>query len=136
MVSLFERGLFKLHSGGQSDWRINSEALTWDDLDTIAFWLSDRIGRYGLVVGIPEGGRRLAECFRRYSTSGPLLIVDDVLTTGASMEAERARHSQEVIGAVWVARGPCPQWVTPMFILDGSQEEEPQMGESNEREAN
>ena len=49
---------------------------------------------------------------------GDMLIVDDVLTTGASMEHERARCSGRTIGVVLFARGPCPEWIHPVFRMD------------------
>jgi hypothetical protein len=50
----------------------------------------------------------------------PHLIVDDVLTTGASMEAARAKlwPGSLPLGVVIFARGPCPDWVWPIFRLD------------------
>ena len=43
-----------------------------------------------------------------------MLIVDDVFTTGASMEA---LHTPGDIGAVVFARGLCPSWITPLFQM-------------------
>lgn len=111
--ALFESGQFKLHSGDISSWRINVEALTSTDLATVASWAADRIGRFGSVEGVPTGGLRLAESLSPYATEGPLLIVDDVLTTGSSMEKQRA--GRDAIGFVIFARGACPTWVTAMW---------------------
>ncbi|KKL20362.1 hypothetical protein LCGC14_2456230, partial [marine sediment metagenome] len=49
--------------------------------------------------------------------SSTLLIVDDVLTTGASMEKQRAGRTN-TIGAVIFARGDCPAWVKPLFAME------------------
>lgn len=51
-----------------------------------------------------------------------LLIVDDVLTTGRSMEdARRAnsayRHMDDVIGAVIFARAKPAPWIKPVFQM-------------------
>ena len=114
-VDLLQTGVFDLHSGGQTTWKIDCDALTDDDLATAASLLSERTGRYGSVEGVPTGGLRLAEAFRKYQTEGPLLIVDDVLTTGASMEEQRA--GRDATGAVIFARGRCPPWVTSLFTV-------------------
>jgi adenine/guanine phosphoribosyltransferase-like PRPP-binding protein len=55
---------------------------------------------------------------RRYFDveSDRLLIVDDVWTTGGSMEEHRA--GRDAIGAVLFARGPVADWVTPLFTLN------------------
>jgi orotate phosphoribosyltransferase len=46
------------------------------------------------------------------------LIVDDVLTTGKSMEEMRKKHSNVLtIGVVLFARGKCPKWVEPIFNM-------------------
>lgn len=45
------------------------------------------------------------------------VIVDDVLTTGESMEEMRLHYSSRTIGVVLFARGKCPDWVTPIFSL-------------------
>lgn len=65
---------------------------------------------------MPRGGLRLAEALKLYVTEGALLIVDDVLTTGASME--EFRNGREALGAVIFARGHCPSWVVPLFQMD------------------
>jgi hypothetical protein len=50
-----------------------------------------------------------------YVTSGPVLIADDVCTTGASME--EARAGRDCIGVVAFTRGSIPAWVTSLFTL-------------------
>jgi len=69
--------------------------------------------KFGAVEGVPSGGLRFAEALRQYQSAGPLLIADDVLTTGASMELHRA--GRDALGVVIFARGPCPAWVAPKF---------------------
>ena len=120
MKGLFESGTFTLHSGAETFWRINCDALTEDDLSTLAALVAERVGPFGWVTGIPEGGLRLAQALEPFrSRSRVSLIVDDVLTTGASMEAARAADPsvrRNVKGAVIFARGPWPAWVTPLFV--------------------
>lgn len=81
--------------------------------------------RPSAVVPVPEGGVRLAEALScivqkngGFLDTAPLIIVDDVLTTGASMEEVRGENTN-VVGIVVFARGPCPQWVIPLFHMRG-----------------
>jgi orotate phosphoribosyltransferase len=117
---LFQRGAFNLHSGAPADWIINCDALTDSDLDTLAFLIAKKIGPFRQVIGVRRGGLRIADALKKYCTvSGSKnhlrLVVDDVLTTGASMEEMRRPGD---IGAVIFARGPCPWWVTPLFSME------------------
>lgn len=120
---LFSTGLFTSHSGKLLQWKINTEALTYDDLRALAAVAAKFLLPFSFVHGIPRGGVPMAEQMATHyqAYAKRLLIVDDVLTTGASMEGARARLSStwpEIIGLVIFARGPCPEWVTPMFTLN------------------
>lgn len=114
-VTLFQAGSVMLHSGQVSDFKIDCDVLSDADLETLARLIAERCGPFGAVEGVPRGGLRLASALMPHATTGRLLIVDDVLTTGASMEQQRAER--DAIGAVIFARGPCPSWVTPLFTL-------------------
>ena len=50
-----------------------------------------------------------------------VLIVDDVLTTGNSMNkllhSLPYEHERGIVGAVVFARGPCPTWIKPLFQM-------------------
>ena len=118
MTNLFQLGSFKSHSGEALPWKINCDVLTIQDWECLASMIAVKIGMFGKLEGVPKGGLALVEAlkFHRYR-SGPLLIVDDVLTTGRSMEEQRARR--KAIGAVVFARGSCPSWVTPLFQMGG-----------------
>jgi hypothetical protein len=119
---LFQAGDVTLHSGERSDFKINCDALMASDFAALANMLVRRIAPFSRVEGVPRGGLRWAEVLNigGYCTPGePLLIVDDVLTTGASMEQQRA--GRDAIGAVIFARGPCPSWVMPLFTLQPQQ---------------
>jgi len=113
--SLFQRGLFILHSGGRSSWKIDCDTLEEEDILTLAEMIETIVPKFGLVEGVPTGGLRLAEKMKFYISEGPLLIIDDVLSTGVSMEEHRA--GREAIGAVIFARGKCPSWVIPLFTM-------------------
>lgn len=114
-MSLFQQGKFNLHSGVQSWLKIDCDALTDEDLDTIARLLVFRLPDFGSVEGVPTGGLRLAKALESYIETGPLLIVDDVLTSGGSMEEHRA--GRQAIGAVIFARKQPARWITPLFQM-------------------
>ena len=118
MTYLFQLGDFILHSGQKGHFKIDCDALTELDIKTLGYIIAKEF-RFSKVVGVPTGGTRLAEACEMWTKQyGPLLIVDDVLTTGASMEEEKVKHPYlHVIGVVLFARGPCPSWVHPLFDM-------------------
>lgn len=115
MINLFQNSRFQSHSGKTLLWKIECEALTDADIKCLALRTVMMIGRtYIYVEGVPTGGLKFAHALKKLMhTSEGLLIVDDVLTTGASMEEQRA--GREAKGIVIFARGLCPDWVTPLF---------------------
>lgn len=118
---LFVDGEFTAHSGGTLPFKVDCDALTDGDLATLAAYVAREFPPFANVCGVPRGGLRFASALRRYETGSgrdPTLIVDDVLTTGTSMEEARsARLPGNVFGVVIFARGPCPDWVTPLFQM-------------------
>ena len=113
---LFRRGDFTLHSGGRSNFRIDCDALTDNDWETLAVLIASKV-TFGVVIGVPTGGFMLAQKLAPYITKGGgTLIVDDVLTTGISME-EMRKNYPGAIGIVVFARGKCPDWITPLFQM-------------------
>lgn len=122
-MSLFRRGAFSLHAGEPTTWKIDCDHLTDGDIETLAFLANTLLpAPFGRVVSIPRGGVRLGEAMVPYSIAGakPTLIVDDVLTTGASMLGVRDSENDAgigVFGLVIFARGPCPSWITPIFQM-------------------
>lgn len=112
-MSLFKSGVFRLHSGEVSDFFIDCDSLADDDWKALAEIISQRC-KFKDVWGIPEGGMKLRDYLSLHCTdddSLPTLIVDDVLTTGTSMERARNIAEGNVIGWVVFARDKCPEWV-------------------------
>jgi orotate phosphoribosyltransferase len=117
-VTIFWLGRFTLHSGAESKFKIDCDALTEQDLEALAWVLAEKLPPFLRVEGVPSGGLELARELERYCDENAklTLIVDDVLTTGASMEEQRNGRS-DVIGCVIFARGECPSWVLPLFKM-------------------
>jgi len=116
---LFQSGKFISHSGRELGWKIECDALTNEDWDTIVGLVTARF-RFRWVYGVATGGWRFAKLLEPYESglpSDPVLLVDDVLTTGTSMEWMNDFTGLKVIGVVLFARGHCPEWITPIFQL-------------------
>lgn len=90
--------------------------MTDPDWECLAWLLKEKLPAFGAVEGVPRGGLKLAAELRKYATSGPLLIVDDVLPSGGSME--RHRNGRDAIGAVVFARKSVPSWIVPLFYME------------------
>lgn len=125
-MTLFLSGSFTLHSGQRTSWKIDCDGLEPGDVETCAALMASMVGPFSVVDGIPTGGTRLALAMDQYLVSCPeptLLLVDDVLTTGKSMEAFRQKAVHlgfRVKGAVIFSRGDCPGWVQPLFQYLGT----------------
>lgn len=126
--TLFVRKDFVMHSGGTAHYKIECDALTDDDLETLAFIVAQKTQQYtqhegsGIqrVYGVPRGGTRFAHALEKHvdRRGSVRLIVDDVLTTGRSMEeARKELNWEDAIGVVIFARGTCPNWIKPIFDM-------------------
>lgn len=128
-MALFQKKDFLMHSGGLAHYKIECDELTEEDLDTLAFIVANKAklitgeDRTGIreVYGVPRGGIRFAHAFMPYLDTkwGSLrLIVDDVLTTGRSMEEARLQKGwTDAIGVVIFARNAPPNWIKPIFQM-------------------
>jgi hypothetical protein len=128
-VNLFQLGDFTLSSGAKSKWKLECDALGDDDWRALAEMIRQLVGPFSSVEGVPRGGLKLAELLRPHAElAGPHLIVDDVLTSGGSMERLRERRrgentfssgyeGPEFAGAVVFARGQCPHWIKAIFQM-------------------
>lgn len=107
---------FNSHSGLTLPFKIECDSLTYKDWECLAWIVSEIIGPFGYVEGVPRGGWPLANALKPYLSDGPLLIVDDVFTTGASMEKQK--NDRHVKGVVVFARTTPPDWIRSIFLLN------------------
>ena len=125
-MGLFETKTFTMHAGDTGHWKIECDALTKDDIDTLALMISEKFSFYA-VYGIPSGAVRIQEALEKYIdlASDTLLIVDDVLTTGESMEEAKTVLNRsanfgrptKTVGVVLFARTKPAEWIHPIFQL-------------------
>ena len=124
-MGLFNNGEFILHSGSTSRFKIDCDHLSEEDLAALAAMIAPKLKPFQKVIGIPTGGLRFADYLKQYETNNEedgWLIADDVLSTGSSfVEFRKMYFSEEPFnkarGVVIFARGPCPEWVQPIFKL-------------------
>jgi hypothetical protein len=121
-IDWFQHVNITLGSGRPSTFKIECDALTDGEIAAMCAQLAKVLPPFGDVSGVPTGGLRVEEAMRPYVTSGPLLIVDDVWTTGASM----SRHwvslgsPRDALTAVLFARGATPPSVTALWTLNAA----------------
>jgi hypothetical protein len=134
-MTLFTFGTFKAHSGDELPYKIDLDYLTGSDWDCIARIIASEV-RFSEVIGIPRGGTKLAEALEQFKDPSYYwltLVVDDVLTTGNSLEEARqklilrlreekqtrlGKAAPHVLGYVVFSRVPqrsVPNWVRALF---------------------
>lgn len=106
-MRLFQLGEFTLHGGDKSFFKIDCDALSDADWECLAYMIAVKSAPFRDVVGIPRGGTKLAHAMAKYATPDndglPVLVVDDVWTTGGSMKNALGPDN---IGWVVFARNP------------------------------
>lgn len=109
------------HSGLTLPFKVDCDALDDATIANIAQVMIARLPTFGPVFGVPRGGLRLAAAIRRLkagSWDDPVLIVDDVASTWASMEEARLSHP-DAVGAVIFDRSTIrrPAWCSALFTV-------------------
>lgn len=119
-TNLFQLGKVVLSSGQQSDFKIDCDALTDADIECLAYLISQQV-KFREVYGVPTGGSRLSSVMEKYAERGsklPVLIVDDVFTTGKSITRFAAEFDPNGwIGFVIFARNDLPANVQALFKM-------------------
>lgn len=132
--NLFQTGNFTLHSGATAGYKIECDSLTDGDLEGLAYIVACRAGAIAnmahpgenssginRVHGVPRGGVRFADALQQYAhdPEGIDLIVDDVLTTGNSMEEARNNLGwTNSVGIVIFARNQPASWIKAIFEMN------------------
>jgi hypothetical protein len=114
-ASLFQQGNFMSAAGLPLTWKIECDALTNADWQTIALASINHLPPFRRAVGVPRGGIKLARELDKHSTTDAnlTLVVDDVWTTGKSLtEHARAHVDGEWHGFVAFSRGDLPSHVS------------------------
>jgi len=123
-MNLFQSVNFRSHSGRDLTWKIEMDALDESEWHTLSTMILDLSSPFREAIGIPRGGVKLGKLLNQHGTgklSDPILIVDDVLTTGGSMEEYKRsrafRNPTKYIGWVVFARGYPPSWCKALFQM-------------------
>ena len=123
---------------------IKKKYVNWQEIDkqisNLASQISSNTGvEVDYVVGIPRGGLTLSSYLNEHSTQNPedpYLIVDDVLTTGGSMnyfveQYFRNREPNEYFGWVVFARKKPAAWIKALFQMPKFWVDDPNKREYN-----
>ena len=124
LIDLFQKINFTSHSGLDLTWKIEMDALSREDWECISHMIIELSPRFKEAVGIPRGGVKLGKLLNQYGTGkreDPICIVDDVLTTGGSMDEFKTkrqwRNPSKYIGWVVFSRSQTPHWVNALFQM-------------------
>ena len=116
-MNLFIKEDFISHAGLPLTWKVECDALTEKDYEALAKIVSEKI-TFCDVKGIPRGGIPFEKALKKdctYNESDPLLICDDVYTTGTSM---REVYEEGAIGVVVFARNKInDDWIKAIWQM-------------------
>jgi len=122
-MNIFQQGDFKSHAGLDLSWKIECDGISNKEWQCIAEIIMDLEKRpFQAAIGIPRGGLIHGTYLNQHSTQNikdPYLIVDDVLTTGGSMETFREESFSDKNSFGWVvfARSIPPSWCKALFQM-------------------
>lgn len=115
---MFVKKSFISHSGQKLDWKIECDDMTYSDVETLCYLISQKF-KFFNVFGVPDGGLKFATCLKKYCSDNVddgILVVDDVFTTGKSMNSFVSKNNiKNPKGVVIFSRGTRPDWITPVF---------------------
>ena len=134
---LFVEEDFKSHAGLDLHWKIEMDALDEAEWKCIARMIMEyQTEPFQAAIGIPRGGLKLSGYLNEYSTQNPkdpYLIIDDVLTTGGSMEEFKEEHfkNKKVVGWVVFSRKKPATWIKTLFQMPKKWADDPTKPEYN-----
>ena len=111
------------HAGGRLTWKIECDALSteeWRVLGNLILHYEKRPFR--VAIGIPTGATELGNILNQYATGEsqhPVLVVDDVYTTGTSFREFKEAHykDEHIIQWVCFARKPTSPDINALFTM-------------------
>ena len=125
MAELFQEGVFTSSSGAKLPWKFECDAISAAGWEFFAKRVSEQIWIRTLLF-VPTGGREFYDALLPHKDPNGeyIVIVDDVLTTGASMEKVRRENGRymkgvPVIGVVAFARTKPASWIKPILQFWG-----------------
>jgi hypothetical protein len=122
-MDLFQSVDFISHSGLHLTWKIECDAISEEEWKTFAKIVREYESKpWSEVLGIPRGGVKFAKALDEYSTHNtnhPLLIADDVYTTGRSFrDFSKNITDKELIKWCVFARNPIKELdIKALFTL-------------------
>lgn len=132
-MSLFQRGHFVFSSGRESDVKVEIDEASDEDIEVLALLGVKRLGGFSAVCPVPKGksgsltdnAERIAKVLRPLANPDneflPILVVDDVFTTGESImkmkQLVEREGRQAAMGLVLFAWAKPPPWVNAVWVL-------------------
>lgn len=122
-IDLFQKIDFISHAGLPLTWKLECDAISKDEWIALAHIIREYEKQdWHKAVGIPRGGVPLGEALNKYSTGDPkdpVLVVDDVYTTGKSFKdyVKENYPNDNVIQWAVFARKPTEDGVKALFTM-------------------